>query len=86
MSQSPAKTTRKYAPILAELIAKAICRVDCALTETATIMHGVKKEKVKWKAAGKWPKGQAIKMEVVDNKDYKGVEFKMILDTSVNNL
>lgn len=77
---------RKYAPILEELIKKCICRVQCELTEAVTIMHGVKKEKVKWVKDNSWPKGQALKMDVVDTKDYKGVEFKMILDTSINNI
>lgn len=86
MSQLLPKTQRKYVPILEELIVKAICRVACELTEAVTIMHGVKKEKVKWVKAKKWPEGQALKMDVVDTKEYKGVEFKMVLDTSVNNL
>lgn len=86
MSQVQPKTQRKYVPILETLIIKAICRVACELTEAGTIMDGVKKEKVKWVKANKWPIGKALRMDVVDTKEYKGVEFKMVLDTSVNNL
>lgn len=77
---------RKYAPILEALVTKAVCKVECKLTEAKTIIDGVKKEKVKWKAKAKWPKGQALEIDIVDTPEHKGVTFRMVLDTSVNNL
>jgi hypothetical protein len=77
---------RKYTDILEELVAKRICRVQCKLKDITTITHGVKTEKVKWKKASKWPSGQALKIDIVDEENYQGLTFRMILDTTVNNL
>jgi len=77
---------RKYSPIIEELIAKAVCRIQCELADARTIIDGVKKEKVKWNKKKRWPKGQALKIDIVNEESYKGITFRMILDTSVNNL
>lgn len=73
---------RKYTPILKELVNKSICAVQCAARDIPTIMAGVKKEKVRWVRRNLWPKGKALKIDVEDEK----LTFKMITDTSVNNL
>jgi hypothetical protein len=86
MSQVLSSGRRKYTAILEELINKAVCRVECKLAEAVTIINGVKKEKVKINRAKKWPKGQAIKIDVVDTADFKGILFKRVEDTSIRNL
>ncbi len=86
MTQLIATGRRKYSAILEQLIEKSLCRVECKLADVRTIIDGVKKEKVKWKHKEKWPKGKALKIDIVDESDYKGITFRMILDTSVNNL
>lgn len=85
-SQILSSGRRKYTPILEKLVATALCKVECALVDAKTIIEGVKKEKVSWKKKGRWPKGKALKIEIVDDPTYKGIQFQMILDTSVNNL
>lgn len=86
MTQLIASGRRKYSAILEKLISDSFCRVECKLVDARTIIDGVKKEKVKWKAKSKWPEGKALKIDIVDESDYKGITFRMILDTSVNNL
>jgi len=82
----PSAGTRKYTAILADLTSKGFCRVACELKDAPTIMAGVKKEKVAWNKAGKWPKGRALKIDVIDTIDWEGLSFRMIEDTSINNL
>lgn len=84
MSQSLPSGGRKYSPILRALVDKAVCVVKCPATDIPTIMAGVKKEKVKWVRKKLWPTGKALKIEIAD--DATGLTFKMITDTSVNNL
>lgn len=86
MSQLISSGRRKYTDILEELVKQGICRVQCRLAETMTISTGVKKEKGMWKKKNKWPKGKALKIDIIDEDKYKGLTFRMILDTSVNNL
>jgi len=77
---------RKYFPILRKLTEEQVCKIECELKDSRTIIDGVKKEKVKWVTRKWWPQGKALKIDIVDEKDYKGITFRMILDTSVNNL
>jgi hypothetical protein len=86
MSQVLSSGRRKYTAILEQLVEKAVCRVECKLSDARTIIDGAKKEKMKWKQSAKWPKGQALKIDIVDEDKYKGVTFRMITDTSINNL
>lgn len=86
MSQVLSSGKTKYTPILEKLVRESICRVECKLAEITTIMNGVKKEKGKWKDKDRWPKGMALKIDIIDEDKYKGLTFRMITDTSVNNL
>lgn len=86
MSQTLSSGHRKYTAILETLVKDAVCRVECKLADASTIMNGVKKEKGKWKDKNKWPKGKALDIQIIDETDYKGLIFRMKLDTSVNNL
>jgi hypothetical protein len=56
------------------------------LADALTITAGVKKEKVKWNKAKKWPKGMALKIDIIDASNEQGIVFRMIEDTSINNL
>lgn len=73
---------RKYGPILNQLVETGKCTVACTRVDTTTIINGVKKEKVAWVKKKRCPKDKVLKIEVTDN----GVEFKLVIDTSVNNL
>lgn len=86
VSQALSSGRRKYTAILEELVTKSFCRVSCDLADSRTIIDGVKKEKVKWKKRKRWPDGQALKIDIIDDKDNKGISFRRVLDTSVNNL
>ena len=86
MNQILISGRRKYTAILDKLVNEACCRIECKLVDARTIIDGVKKEKVHWVKKKKWPKGQALKIDIIDETDYKGITFRMILDTSVNNL
>jgi len=85
-SQILSSGRRKYTAILDKLVVETICRVECKLADARTIIDGVKKEKVFWNKKKRWPKGQALKIDIVDEETYKGITFRMITDTSVNNL
>jgi hypothetical protein len=73
---------RKYVPILEELLASGKCAVTCPRVDTKTIIDGVKKEKVIWAAKGKIPLGKILKIELTE----LGVDFRLVTDTSINNL
>lgn len=77
---------RKYTAILEDLVAHGFSRVACDLVYARTIVDGVKKEKVMWVKRAKWPKGKALKIDIIDEKEYKGLLIKMIEDLSINNL
>ncbi len=77
---------RKYTAILEDLVAHGFSRVACELIYARTIVDGVKKEKVLWVKRSKWPKGKALKIDIIDEKEYKGLLIKMIEDLSINNL
>lgn len=80
---------RKYGPIWHRLKESNYCRVECISTEdTLTTINGVKKEKSQDKEK---PKDKVLKIETSDGKNEDGekctiIEFKLILDTSINNL
>lgn len=82
----PQVNGRKYTPILQKLVSDALCRVECKLVEARTIIEGVKKEKVRWNKKQRWPKGKALEIEIIESEEYNGILFKMVTDTSVNNL
>lgn len=86
VSQVLSSGRRKYTEILEKLVAHSICRVSCNLADSRTIIEGVKKEKVAWKKRKRWPEGQALKIDIVDEENNKGITFRRVLDTSVNNL
>lgn len=86
MSQVLSSGKRKYTAILDKLVTEAVCRVQCNLADARTIIDGVKKEKVRWNKKKRWPSGKALKIDIVDTEDYKGITFRAVLDTSVNNL
>lgn len=77
---------RKYTDILQELVSKSFCRIECKLADSLTITAGVKKEKVSWVKAKKWPQGKALKIDIIDTPTWEGISFRMIEDTSINNL
>ena len=80
---------RKYGPIWQRLKDSLYCRVECLTTEdTLTTINGVKKEKAQDR--GK-PKDKVLKIDTSDGKNKDGerctiIEFKLVEDTSVNNL
>lgn len=82
MSKLLSSGGRKYTAILEKLVTEGKCSVECARTDTTTIINGVKKEKVVWSHKKKVPKDKKLKTEVTD----KGIDFKLVLDTSINNL
>jgi hypothetical protein len=82
MKQPLHPSGRKYSPVINELLAKKFCKVKCTHTDTTTIMEGVKKEKVRFVKKKLWPSDMALRIEVVDG----GIEFKMVVDTSIRNL
>lgn len=73
---------RKYVPIIEQLIASGKCIVTCPRKDSKTVVDGVKKEKLIWVNSGKIPKDKHLKIELTD----EGVEFKLVTDTSINNL
>jgi hypothetical protein len=73
---------RKYTDILNKLLTTGRCSVACPRVDTTTIIGGVKKEKVIWTKKKKIPKDKKLKIEVTET----GIDFKLILDTSINNL
>lgn len=81
--------SRKYGPIWHRLKESNYCRVECLSTEdTLTTINGLKKEKSRDK--GK-PKDKALRIETSDGKNKDGekctiIEFKLVEDTSINNL
>lgn len=86
MSQSLAANGRKYVPILKKLVTEALCNVLCPHADTRTIIEGVKKEKVKWVKKKTWPQGKALKIETGEEAGQAKLTFRMITDTSINNL
>lgn len=58
------------------------CETSCSRMDTTTIINGVKKEKVLWTKNGKCPEDKRLDVEVTDT----GIIFKLVLDTSINNL
>lgn len=86
MSQVLSSGRRKYTDILDKLVSQQVCKVECRLADARTIIDGVKKEKVKWVKRKAWPAGRALKIDIVETPAHTGVSFRMILDTSVNNL
>lgn len=77
---------RKYTDILTTLTSTGRCKIACSLADALTITAGVKKEKVKWNKAKKWPKGMALKIDIIDASNDQGIVFRMVEDTSINNL
>jgi hypothetical protein len=83
----PAKTItlssgrRKYTTLWQAIIANGTkpTLVKCDRVDTITVMNGVKKEKVKDKRK---PKDKILICEPTEF----GVEFKLVEDTSVNNI
>lgn len=73
---------RKYTDILNKLLTTGTCSVACKRTDTTTIIGGVKKEKVIWTKKKKIPSDKRLKIDVTET----GIDFKLILDTSINNL
>lgn len=80
---------RKYGPIWQRLKDSFYCRVECLTTEdTLTTINGVKKEKSQDRGR---PKDRVLKIVTSDghNKENERctiIEFKLVEDTSVNNL
>jgi hypothetical protein len=80
---------RKYAPIWSKLKEIGYCKVECLATEDVlTTIKGVTKEKVHDK---KKPKGKVLKTETTDGETPDGkrctvITFKLVTDTSINNL
>jgi hypothetical protein len=80
---------RKYGPIWSRLKESGSCRVECSTTEdTLTTINGVKKEKSRDKNK---PKDKVLKIDTIDGKNKTGddctfIEFKLVIDTSINNL
>lgn len=83
---SKEESKRKYSDIMETLTKTGRCRITCRLVEAPTISAGVKKEKVQWKKQDKWPKGKAIKIQLIDEPTKEGILFLMVEDTSINNL
>lgn len=73
---------RKYTDILNKLLVTGTCSVACKRTDTTTIIGGVKKEKVIWTKKKKIPADKRLKIDVTET----GIDFKLVLDTSINNL
>lgn len=73
---------RKYTDILDRLINTGKCSVICSREDITTVIGGVKKEKVIWTKKKKIPKDKRLKIDVTET----GIDFKLILDTSINNL
>ena len=80
---------RKYGPIWQRLKESFYCRVECSTTEdTLTTINGVKKEKAQDKGR---PKDRILDISTSDgiNKDKEKctvIMFKLVEDTSINNL
>lgn len=76
---------RKYGPIWLKLKETGICKVECNSTEdTLTTINGVKKEKAQDKNK---PKKKVLKIETSDGpKGGIQIEFRLVTDTSINNL
>jgi len=78
--------SRKYGPIWQRLKESGFCRVECSTTEdTLTTINGVKKEKSHDKNK---PKAKVLKIETSETTSGKGsiIEFRLVIDTSINNL
>lgn len=87
MSQTLSSGRRKYTSIIEALLTSSVCKIACDLADSRTIIDGVKKEKVKWNKKKKWPQGKALKIIINnDESEAKGITFRMVTDTSVNNL
>ena len=80
---------RKYGPIWARLKENNYCRVECLTTEdTLTTINGVKKIKAEDRQK---PKDKVLKVETTDGETKDGekciiIKFKLVEDTSINNL
>ena len=80
---------RKYGPIWARLKEFGRCQVECLTTEdTLTTIHGVKKEKARDKNK---PKAKVLEIDTTDGVNEKKekctvIVFKLVEDTSINNL
>lgn len=81
----PAKTNRlsggqrKYTPIWTKIKLTGFCIVHCSREDTITIMNGVKKEKLQDKSK---PEKKILICDPTDD----GVHFKLVTDSSINNL
>ena len=80
---------RKYGPIWQRLKDQLYCRVECLTTEdTLTTINGVKKIKAEDKQK---PKDKILSIETTDGETKDGekctiIKFKLVEDTSINNL
>lgn len=83
------KGQRRYGPIWARLKETFYCRVECPSTEdTITVINGVKKEKSQDRQK---PKDKVLDIKTSDGMDKQGerctvIEFRLVIDTSINNL
>jgi len=76
---------RKYGPIWSKLKETGICKVECDSTEdTLTTINGVKKEKSQDKNK---PKKKVLKIKTGSGPSGGiQIEFRLVTDTSINNL
>lgn len=78
---------RKYSPLWQKLRDTGKATVSCSPESVMTTIAGLKKEKSKKKDT---PKGKVLKIETIfpDKPPFNKVviNFKLILDTSINNL
>lgn len=80
---------RKYGPVWKRLKELGYCKVETLTTEaTLTTINGVKKEKSQDKNK---PKDKVLKIVTTDGitadkKPCTIIEFKLVVDTSINNL
>lgn len=70
---------RKYAPVWQKLKEKGECYIACSREDTLSIVNMVRKERTRDKSK---PKGKKLSIEVTST----GIKFKLIEDTSINNL
>jgi len=76
---------KKYDPIWRNLKDKGFCRISCTNEDILTITNGVKKHKAQDKHK---PNGKKLAIRVVptDDPSKVNIEFRLVTDTSINNL
>lgn len=79
LTQRVRSTQRKYTPLWNKLKEKGEVAVKCSRQDTMTIITGLAKEKVQDK---KKDPQKILRNELTE----EGIIFRLVLDTSVNNL